>query len=388
MSLSIGPVLNNSTGRGYNGIFVQRAIMTEYVHTRVANGIGFITLDRPKALNSLSLEMVRALTAALLAWRDDPAVAAVFVQGRSPRAFCAGGDIRFFHRAGSSTPQGGSALIEDFFTEEYSLDYLVQTYPKPYVALLDGVVMGGGMGIGQAGQNGLRIVTERTRMAMPETNIGFFPDVGASYFLSRAPGAIGVYLGLTSATIGAADALYAGLADVFVPSSELEALQALADATPGAQLAPAIRGFASAFASQAGPSELQAERAAVDGHFGQDSVAAVMDSLARDDSPFAQRALAMMRLRSPLMMCVVQEELKRGTRLGLADCLRMERTLVRRAFEVGEVLEGVRALAIDKDNAPRWKPSMLEDVTPAMVARFFEPAWPAYAHPLRSLGSG
>lgn len=359
--------------------------MTEHVQTRVDNGTGIITLDRPKALNSLSLDMVRAMTAALLAWRDDPSVEAVWVQGSTPRAFCAGGDIRFFHQAGSSTPQGGSALIEDFFTEEYGLDFLVQTYPKPCIAFLDGVVMGGGMGIGQAGANGLRIVTERTRMAMPETNIGFFPDVGASHFLSRRPGRIGVYLGLTGVTIGAADALYAGLADVFVPSGELDALQALVAATPGAQLAAALRAFATPFLAQAGASELQAERATIDRHFGHDSVAAVMDALAGDSNPFAQRTLAMLRLRSPLMMCVTHQMLARGATLGLADCLRMERTMVRRAFEVGEVLEGVRALAVDKDNAPRWNPAVLDGVTPQMVARFFEPAWPPYAHPLRLL---
>jgi enoyl-CoA hydratase/carnithine racemase len=246
-------------------------------------------------------------------------------------------------------------------------------------------VMGGGMGIGQAGAPGLRIVTERTRMAMPETNIGFFPDVGASHFLSRLPGAIGCYLGLTSATIGAADALYAGLADVFVPSGELAALQELVAATPGAGLADAIRAFAAPFAGRAGASELAAARAAIDVHFGQPSVAAVMASLAGDPDPFAQAALAMMRLRSPLMMCVTREMLARGADLDLADCLRMERNLVRRAFEAGEVLAGVRALAVDKDNAPRWNPPILDGVTPQMVARFFEPAWPVYAHPLRSL---
>jgi enoyl-CoA hydratase/carnithine racemase len=315
--------------------------MSDHVRIRTADGTGIVTLDRPQALNSLSLDMVRAMTAALLAWRDDPAIAAVVVVG-GDRAFCAGGDIRFFHQAGSSTPQGGSALIEDFFTEEYSLDFLVQTYPKPYVALMDGVVMGGGMGIGQAATPGLRIVTERTRMAMPEVNIGFFPDVGASHFLSRTPGRIGAYLGLTGATIGAADALYAGLADLFVPADRLPGLRALVEAVPGTQLTREIRAFAAPFAGQA--------------HFGHDSVAAIVGSLETDGSAFAQRALQAMRERSPLMQCVTHAMLARGARLGLADCLRMERDMVRHAFEVGEVLEGVRALAIDKDRQPRWNP--------------------------------
>jgi enoyl-CoA hydratase/carnithine racemase len=358
--------------------------MSEYVQTRVANGTGIITLDRPKALNSLSLEMVRALTAALLAWREDTGVDAVVITSTSEKALCAGGDIRFFHQAGHAAPTGGSALLEDFFTEEYALNHLIHFYPKPYIALMDGVVMGGGMGIAQGGpDSGLRIVTERTKMAMPEVNIGLFPDVGGSHFLSHAPGALGMYLGLTGLTIGAADALYVGLADVFVPASGLAALNALIAATPGAQLAEAIRAFAAPFAQQAGASELQAQRALIDRHFGAASVQAAMDSLAGDDSPFAQKALSAMRQRSPLMMCVTREMLVRGAAMDVAGCLRMERSLVRRNFEHGEVLEGVRALVIDKDNAPAWNPPTLEAVTTEMVARFFEPVWPEYAHPLR-----
>jgi enoyl-CoA hydratase/carnithine racemase len=360
--------------------------MSEYVLTRVANGTGVITLDRPKALNSLSLEMVRKLTEVLLAWRIDTQVDAVVITSTSEKALCAGGDIRFFHEAGHATPMGGSALLEDFFTEEYALNYLVHFYPKPYIALMDGVVMGGGMGIAQGGPGcGLRIVTERTKMAMPEVNIGLFPDVGGSHFLSHAEGRLGDYLGLTGLTIGAADALYVGLADVFVPGAQLPALETLIDTTPGARLAQAIRDFAAQFGGQAGASELQERRALIDRHFGAPGVAQVMASLSLDASPFAQKALAAMRQRSPLMMCVTREMLARGASLGVADCLRMERSLVRRNFEHGEVLEGVRALVIDKDNAPKWNPPVLEAVTPTMVARFFEPVWPEWAHPLRHL---
>jgi len=360
--------------------------MSEHVHVRVANGTGILTLDRPKALNSLSLDMVRALAEALLAWRSDPAIEAVFLTSSSEKALCAGGDIRFFHQLGQATPQGGSALLEDFFTEEYALNHLIHFYPKPYIALMDGVVMGGGMGIAQGGPDcGLRIVTERTKMAMPEVNIGMFPDVGGSHFLAHAPGRLGWYLGLTGATIGAADALYVGLADVFVPAAELDALRALVGATPGAGLPAAIRAFAAPFAAQPGTSELQAQRQRIDMHFGAASVAAVMASLEGDAEPFAQKALALMRQRSPLMMCVTHEMLARGAALGVADCLRMERSLVRRTFEHGEILEGVRALVIDKDNAPAWNPPVLEQVTPGMVERLFEPVWPAHAHPLRDL---
>jgi enoyl-CoA hydratase/carnithine racemase len=360
--------------------------MSDYVLTRVANGTGVITLDRPKALNSLSLDMVRKLAEVLRAWRNDPAVDAVVITSSSDKALCAGGDIRFFYDAGRATPTGGSALLEDFFSEEYALNHLIHCYPKPYVALMDGVVMGGGMGISQGGPGcALRIVTERTKMAMPEVNIGLFPDVGGSHFLSHAPGQLGLYLGLSGLAISAADALYLGLADLFVPGAQMPALRALVEATPGARLASAIRAFAAPFANGAGASELQAQRALVDRHFGAPSVAAVMESLAGDATPFAQQALAAMRQRSPLMMCVTRELLARGAQLDVAGCLRMERSVVRRNFEHGEVLEGVRALVIDKDNAPKWNPPTLDQVTPAMVARFFEPVWPVHAHPLRDL---
>ena len=360
--------------------------MTDTVLTRVANRTGVITLDRPKALNSLSLDMVRVLTAILRDWQHDAGVDAGVITSSSEKALCAGGDIRFFHEMGHVGPTGGSALLEDFFTEEYALNHLIHFYPKPYIALMDGVVMGGGMGIAQGGPGcGLRIVTERSKVAMPEVNIGLFPDVGGSHFLSHAPGQLGQYLGLTGLTIGAADALYVGLADVFVPGEKMGELMALVDATRGAGLPAAIRSFAAQFAGAAGASELQAQRAVIDAHFGAASVAAIMASLARDENPFAQKALKAMRQRSPLMMCVTRELLQRGASLDVADCLRMERSLVRRNFEHGEVLEGVRALVIDKDNAPKWNPATLEEVTPAMVARFFEPVWPEYAHPLRHL---
>ena len=360
--------------------------MSEFVRTHVSNGTGFITLDRPKAFNALSLDMVRAIAQALLAWRDDPAVAAVVMRSTSEKALCAGGDIRFFHDVGQQTPHGGSALLEDFFTEEYALNHLIHFYPKPYVALMDGVVMGGGMGIAQGGPEcGVRIVTGRTKMAMPEVNIGLFPDVGGSHFLSHAPGQLGMWLGLTGLTVGAADALYLDLADHFVPETEMAALGELLAATPGAALRGAIAAFAAPFRAYAGDSELEAQRALIDRHFGAGSVAAIMDSLRADSSAFAQKSLKAMELRSPLMMCVTHELLRRGAALDVADCLRMERNLVRRNFEHGEIHEGVRALVIDKDNQPKWNPPTLAEVSPEMVARFFEPCWPGYAHPLRHL---
>lgn len=354
--------------------------MSETIHTSVSNGTGLIVLDRPKALNSLSLDMVRAITQALLAWRDDASVDAVVIRSSSDKAFCAGGDIRFFYEAGRSTPQGGSALVEDFFTEEYSLNHLVHFYPKPYIALMDGVVMGGGMGVAQGG---IRIVTDKTKMAMPEVNIGLFPDVGGSYFLSRAPGALGYYLGVTGVTINAADALYAGLADHYAPVADRSALDVLLGSTPGADLPRALADYAAAH--NAGDSKLAANREAIDRHFSAGSVPAIVASLQADGSEFAQQTLAVMATRSPLMMCVTHELIKRGAALDVAACLRMERALVRRNFENGEVIEGVRALVIDKDNAPQWHPATLEEVTQEMVQALFKPVWPDYAHPLRGL---
>lgn len=362
--------------------------MTDFVKLSIKNRTGFIMLDRPKALNSLSLDMIRTITQALLSWRDDDAIRAVVIHSSSERAFCAGGDIRFFHEAGTSTPKGGSALLEDFFTEEYALNHLIHFYPKPYIAFMDGIVMGGGMGVAQAGSdNQMRIVTERTKMAMPEVNIGLFPDVGGGYFLSRTAGEIGTYLGVTGETIGAADALYADLADVFVPSAQLPALHEMLTSQPHDDVREAVRKFAEPFRAQADPanSVLAAERCAIDKHFSHDDVSAICASLSADESPFAQKTLSVVSKRSPLMMCVTLAQLRRSARLDVADCLRLERTMVRRSFEHGEVLEGIRAVVIDKDNAPDWNPNSLADVTPEMVERFFESAWPAHAHPLRAL---
>lgn len=362
--------------------------MPEFIHTATKNRIGFITLDRPKALNSLSLDMVRAITTSLRAWRNDNAIHAVVIRGSSEKAFCAGGDIRFFYEAGRSTPQGGSALLEDFFTEEYALNHLIHHFPKPYIAILDGIVMGGGMGVAQGCKsNRLRIVTDRTKMAMPEVNIGLFPDVGGSYFLSRTPGQLGTYLGVTGEVIDAADAIHAGLADIFVPSSQLPALSEMLISADAADVREAVRAFAEPFKAQADPStsSMATARYAIDRHFAHDHVQAIASSLAQDDSPFAQKTLNTMNKRSPLMMCVTLAQLRRGAGMSVADCLRMERIMVRRSFEIGEVLEGIRSVVIDKDNAPKWSPSTLAEVTPGMIERFFEPAWPAHAHPLRDL---
>ena len=362
--------------------------MSADIRITLENGLGSLILNRPQAMNALSLGMVRTLAQTLMTWGTNPDVRAVLIRSDLPKAFCAGGDIHFFHEVGCGGLTGGSALLEDFFTEEYSLNHLIHHYPKPYIALLDGIVMGGGMGISQSSAaQSIRIVTERTRMAMPEVNIGLFPDVGGGYFLSRLPGELGTYLGLTGEVVGAEDTLYANLADVFVPRAELSALMTLIESVDDQQYRQAIEAFAAPFAAQINPANslLAKQRHLIDHHFSHDNVAAITSSLAQDDDPFAQKTLSTLLKRSPLMVCVSLEQIRRSAKMELADCLRLERTMVRRCFEHGETVEGIRALVIDKDNAPRWRPASLQEVTPEMIAPFFTSAWPDYAHPLRDL---
>ncbi len=357
------------------------------VIAEVRGQIGLLTLNRPRALNALSLGMIRDITAALLAWRVDAAVTAVVIRGATQAgkgiAFCAGGDIRFFHQAAHA----GDARLEDFFTEEYSLNHLIHNYPKPYVALMDGVVMGGGMGISQGAQ--IRVVTERSKLAMPETHIGLFPDVGGGYFLSRCPGAVGEYLALTGQLLGAGDAIAWGLADVYVPVDALPTLiEALTDQPmdSAAQVVAAVNARALEKPSPA----LSMHRASIDVHFSHADMARIVASLEADASEWAAHTLQALRKRSPLMLCVALEQVRRARPMSLAQDLRMERDLVRNCFALqplasNDTVEGIRALAVDKDHAPRWNPARLEDVTPDMVAAYFVSPWPAFAHPLRGL---
>lgn len=353
--------------------------------------LGLITLNRPGALNALSLNMIRELTAALRAWRDDPQVLAVAVRGMGKEgpfgAFCAGGDIRFFHRAALA----GNPELEDFFTEEYALNHLIHTYPKPYIAFMDGVVMGGGMGISQGAS--VRVVTPRTRMAMPETQIGLFPDVGGGYFLSRCPGRLGEYLALTGQPLGGHDAVFAGLADGCVDAARLPSLWETLIGTPFESGAAIEHWIATYYiANNDRPTLNMAE---INAYFGLATVGDMIQALEAETGAWASETAAALRRRSPLMLHVALEQIRRARALGLADDLRMERDLVRHCFNTvhlgrsggtSETVEGVRALAVDKDHAPRWSPPRIEDVVPEMVAPFFASPWPAWAHPLRALG--
>ena len=345
--------------------------------------LGILTLNRPKALNALSLEMIRQVTTQLIAWRTDPEVGAVLLrganrEGKAP-AFCAGGDIRYFHEAATA----GDPTLEDFFSEEYALNHLIHTFGKPTLVLMDGITMGGGMGLAQG------IATEHARLAMPETNIGLFPDVGGGWFLARMPGYLGEYLGLSGHPLGAADALAVDWADVCVSSSRADELvQAIVDATDaeGVGALSAVNPFA----IDAGASTLAPQRDLIDAAFGAHDLAGIVAALAAHEGEFAAALVKTLSQRSPLMMAVTLELIRRARALTLADDLRLERGLVRHSFHLrpgasSETLEGIRALVIDKDHAPRWNPATIADVDPALVAAYFESPWPAHAHPLRDL---
>ena len=353
---------------------------------------GLITLNRPKALNALSLQMVRDITKALIAWRDDPAVEMVAIRGTNklgnpgtPEAlfggFCAGGDIRFFHTAALA----GDTALDDFFTEEYTLNHLIHNYPKPYIAFMDGVVMGGGMGLSQGAK--LRIVTQHTKMAMPETNIGLFPDVGGGYFLSRCPGHVGEYLALTGEVIGADEAVDYGLADVKVDAASLPALWAAFGAIAFEEWKTINLGAACARKQEA----TALKHSKIDAHFSLLRVKHIIDSLekAKDDI-WAKKTAAVLRKRSPLMLHVTLEQIRRARSMTLADDLRMERDMVHNCFYLrpgvaSETVEGIRALAVDKDYTPKWDPARIEDVKPGMADAFFVTPWAADAHPLHQL---
>ena len=270
------------------------------------------------------------------------------------------------------------------------MDFLLYSYPKPYAALMDGITLGGGMGISQGSR--LRIVGERTRIAMPEVAIGFFPDVGASYFLSRLPGRLGIYLALTGVQIGGPDALYCGLADMHLPPPAISSLSdELTDLrwseNPQADFRRLLRSCAAAVPA---PPPLARLRNGIDAHFSHPTVRAILASLdaerRTEHAEWAHQTAKLMRSRSPTMLSVTLRQLQRGATLDLADCFRMELGMAAQSFEQGDFLEGVRALLIDKDNAPRWQPDRIEEVTDEMVDAFFRERWSASAHPLANLG--
>ncbi|MBJ2210637.1 MULTISPECIES: enoyl-CoA hydratase/isomerase family protein [Pseudomonas] len=346
-------------------------VQQDAVLASVRNHIGHLTLNRPAGLNAITLDMVRQLTAHLQAWADDAEVYAVVLRGAGEKAFCAGGDIRSLY----DSFKQGDTLHQNFFVEEYALDLAIHHYRKPVLALMDGFVLGGGMGLVQGAD--LRVVTERSRLAMPEVAIGYFPDVGGSYFLSRIPGELGTYLGVTGVQIRAADALYCGLADWYIDSAKWVELDQKLDGlqwhdSPLKDLQGALAKLA---VQQLPDAPLAALRPAIDHFFGLPDVPSIVEQLQQvtvaDSHDWALTTANLMQTRSPLAMAVTLEMLRRGRHLPLEQCFALELHLDRQWFERGDLIEGVRALIIDKDKTPKWNPPTLHALGASHVDSFF-----------------
>ena len=328
--------------------------------------LGIVTLDRPKALNALSLGMIEALHARLDAWAADAGVTRVAIRGAGGRAFCAGGDIRHIHACGTA---GRFDEVFAFWQAEYRLVARMQRYEKPIVALIEGVVMGGGVGISLHGAH--RVAAETYAFAMPEVGIGLFPDVGMTYALPRLPGRIGTYLALTGARVGPGDALAVGLATASAPAKSFAAiLDRLAE---GGEVADALE--TGAASPPTGP--LVAERGVIDDAFAADTVVDILgrlDVAASAGSTFAAETAALIRTRCPTSLCIAREQMARGPALDFPEAVLTEYRLVTRLMRGHDFYEGVRAVLIDKDGRPDWRPATLEAVDRAAVRAAFEPA--------------
>ncbi|ALK33144.1 enoyl-CoA hydratase [Burkholderia plantarii] len=362
------------------------------VTMRVVNRVAVITLDRPAALNALSHAMVRELAVLVERCRDDDEIVAVVLRGAGGKGFCAGGDVRaLYHGA-----KAGSRDWLGFFVDEYRLDYALHTFAKPLVALMDGITMGGGMGLAQGAA--LRVATERSKIAMPETRIGFVPDVGATHFLSALPIELALYIGLTGVTLSGADALVARLADLCVPASWLDTFEQRLERIDWAA-GDASGGLRAVFEP---PCNI-VPHAVLDGqlpwivrHFDRRSgmeriVATLRHDLAREDisreyRQWLQATLDALLGHSPTMLVVTRDALLRGRQMTLAESFRMELAIGTRAIEDGDFVEGVRAHLVDKDRRPRWAPASLAEVRSERVRHFLSSPWKLDAHPLADLG--
>ena len=345
-----------------DGEFAARPGMTDEVLYARDGHLGRILLNRPKVINALTDQMVSSLMSQLRDWAKDAAVVAVSIQGAGERGLCSGGDIRALRRdvlAGLIDPV-------QFWGDEYRMNAAIASYPKPFVAFMDGVVMGGGVGISAHGS--LRLVTERSRVAMPETGIGFFPDVGSLFLLSRAPGEIGTHLAMTGLSVGGADAVSCGLADALVASQDIPGL--IARLAGGESLGPGV-GNATAVG------DLAAERDWIDSCYAGNDPVTIVRALREHPAVGAQRCADVLQTRSPLAVCVALEAIRRASRMNtLAQVLAQDLMLAGTFASSPDFFEGVRALLVDRDNAPRWRHGSLEDVDPAEVARLFTGAGP------------
>ncbi|MGD2134045.1 MAG: enoyl-CoA hydratase/isomerase family protein [Maricaulaceae bacterium] len=338
------------------------------VIARVVGDVGRLTLNRPKALNALDAPMIGALTEALLEWRDQPRVRAVVVDGAGERAFCAGGDIRLLWESG----RAGDDRAESFWRAEYRLNQLIARYRKPYVALIDGVTMGGGVGLSVYG--GFRVAGDRTLFAMPETGIGYFPDVGGRWFLPRLPGAAGTWMGLTGARLKAADALALGLATHYVPTDRTADLIAALEAAELDEDGGAVEATIAAFAADPGEAPFAAAREVIDRTFASARVEDIFAALEREGTDWAAAQLDALKTKSPTSLVATRRALAEGARMTLEEALRADLALSVAFLDPGsDFYEGVRAVIVDKDGAPAWNPERLEDVDPERIDGLFAP---------------
>jgi len=323
-----------------------------------------IRLNRPQAINALTLPMIQHFQTSLSAYETDPSVAAVLISGEGERGLCAGGDIRALY------DHGRSGFGTEFFAHEYRLNAHIASYKKPYIALMDGITMGGGVGISAHGA--IRIVTERTKLAMPETGIGFFPDVGGTWLLGHAPGEIGTFLGLTGESFGGADAIYAGLADLYIESANLPALIARLETLPLKADVENIRSVVQGYSIAVTP-PLAAHRTGIDLAFAHDTVEEIIAALDSAGTAFAKNTLAILARKSPTSMKLTLRLLRAGrSSANLQQCLQREFDASHAVLASAEFYEGVRAAVVDKDRNPKWHPPTVQEVTQALVDSYFQ----------------
>ena len=335
------------------------------VVVRAHGALRRITLNRPQALNAITLDMVATMTALLRAWADDPAVGAILLDGAGGRAFAAGGDIRALYDAAKA----GGDLPEKFWATEYRLNVLIARYPKPVIALMDGVVMGGGVGLSAHASH--RIVTERSSVAMPEVAIGYFPDVGACFVLARAPGFIGTYLALTGARLGAADAIYCGLADLHIPSARLDEIPAALADSRGMH---DVKARLDKFSAPPAAGRLAAARPWIDRCFGADTAEEIVERLTRSDEADARAALETMRKMSPTSLKITLRNIRSALSFEeVEQSFQQDYRVSLACVAEHDFIEGIRAAIVDKDRNPLWRPDTLDGVTPEIVDRHFRP---------------
>ena len=337
----------------------------EEVIVREWKALRRLTLNRPKALNALTLDMAVTMTAVLRSWATDPEVSVVLIDGAGERGLCAGGDIRALYDAAKSV----GPLPATFWSTEYHLDVLIARYPKPVIVIMDGMVMGGGVGLSAHAAH--RVVTERSAVALPEVGIGFFPDVGASFLLARSPGHAGTYMALTGERLGAADAIYCGLADIHVAAARLSELpEALADCRTPAE----VRARLEAVSVTPAPGKLPAVQPWIDACFSANDVETIIDQLGRSQADAARGALATMQKMSPTSLKVTLRNIRTALSFKRVEQSFQQDYRIALACIAGhDFIEGIRAQIVDKDRNPRWRPDKLEGVTAGIVDRHFKP---------------